>query len=329
MMQTLLEVHNLKTYFYTRRGVVRAVDSVSFDVRKGEIYGLVGESGCGKSVTALSIIRLVPNPPGKIVEGIVKLKGENLLEKSNKEMRSIRGKEIAMIFQDPLTSLDPVMKVGSQMLEAIKSHYDVSDTEALRMIMESLHSVGISDPDVRVQQYPFQLSGGLRQRIMIATALLCKPSLLIADEPTTNLDVTVQAQILTLIKNLRDTIGTSVLLITHNLGIVAWLCDRLSVMYAGKIVEQADTRSIFTQPLHPYTQLLLRAIPGKGAFKTRLETIEGDVPNLINVPTGCRFHPRCPYAKSICAVEEPALLDFEANHKVSCHIYHHKRWGEI
>lgn len=308
---------------------MRAVDSVSFDVRKGEIYGLVGESGCGKSVTALSIIKLIPNPPGKIVEGIVKLKGENLLEKSNKEMRSIRGKEIAMIFQDPLTSLDPIMKVGSQMLETIKSHYDVSDAEALTMIKESLHSVGISDPDVRIQQYPFQLSGGLRQRVMIATALLCKPSLLIADEPTTNLDVTVQAQILTLIKNLRDTIGTSVLLITHNLGIVAWLCDRLSVMYAGKIVEQADTRSIFTQPLHPYTKLLLKAIPGKVAFKTKLETIEGDVPTLVNIPPGCRFHRRCPYAKNICAIEDPNLLDFEANHKVSCHIYNHKHWEEF
>jgi oligopeptide/dipeptide ABC transporter ATP-binding protein len=324
----LLQVSELSTYFYTRRGVVKAVDSISFDIEKGEIHGLVGESGCGKSVTAMSIMKLVPDPPGKIVNGTIILNGENLISKSESEMRSVRGGEIAMIFQDPLSSLNPIMKVGKQMTDAIRAHRDVSNSEALKIAIEGLSRVRIPDAKIRAEQYPFQLSGGMRQRVTIATALVCKSSLLIADEPTTNLDVTIQAQILALIKELRDLTGTSVLLITHNLGLVAWLCDRFSVMYAGKIVEQGTTEEIFRNPMHPYTQLLLKSVPRLGNFKRRLEAIGGDVPDLVDVPTGCRFHPRCPIAKKMCSEKEPILLETQTEHAVSCHMQNYEGWEE-
>ncbi|GAG87424.1 unnamed protein product, partial [marine sediment metagenome] len=254
-------VRGLKTYFYTREGTVKAIDDISFDIKRGEIFGLVGESGCGKTVTSLSIIRLVPDPPGKIIDGDILFEGENLLIKNKHDMRDIRGGKISMIFQDPSSSLNPILTIGDQVMESIQKHQGLNKKQAEEKAIEILDSVGISNASLRLREYPFQFSGGMRQRIMISIAISCNPSLLIADEPTTNLDVTIQAQILSLIKKLSESKGISVLLIAHNLGIIAWLCDRVAVMYSGKIVECADTVTIFSDPKHPYTIALLECVP--------------------------------------------------------------------
>lgn len=314
----LLNVENLKTYFYTEDGVVPAVDGVSFSLDKGEALGIVGESGCGKSVTSLSIMRLVPNPPGKIIEGRIEFEGQDLLAKSEAEMRSIRGNDISMIFQEPMTSLNPLFTVGDQIMEAIILHQKVGRAEARARAVEMLRMVGIPSPERRVDEYPHQMSGGMRQRVMIAMALSCNPKLLIADEPTTALDVTIQAQILDLMRKLRRELGTSILLITHDLGVIAELVDKVVVMYAGKIVERADVQEIFANPTHPYTQGLLGSIPKLHEDRDRLQTIEGTVPNPYRMPPGCRFHPRCKEAKEICRLEEPPVLELAPGHSVQC-----------
>lgn len=321
MREELLSIHGLKTYFHTRKGTVKAVDGVSFDIKRGEIFGLVGESGCGKSVTALSIMRLVPDPPGKIVGGDVLFEGKNLLAKSEEEMRKIRGGGISMIFQDPTSSLNPLMKVGDQIVESIQEHQGLDKAEAREKVIEIMESVGISSPSLRFSEYPFEFSGGMRQRIMTTIAISSNPSLLIADEPTTNLDVTIQAQILDLIKSISESNDISVLFITHDLGLIAWLCNRVAVMYSGKIVELVDTQTLFADPEHPYTAALLKCVPKTtGRKQKRLKVIRGRVPDLINVPSGCRFHPRCPYAMEICSKEEPQTVEIAPGHLVSCHL---------
>lgn len=318
MGETLLEVRDLKTYFYTEDGVVLAVDGVSFSVDKGETIGIVGESGCGKSVTSLSVMRLIPNPPGKIVGGEIIFEGENILEKSEAEMRHIRGNEISMIFQEPMTSLNPVFTVGDQIMEAIMLHQKVGKREARKKTIEMLKLVGIPSAEKRVDEYPHQMSGGMRQRVMIAMALSCNPKLLIADEPTTALDVTIQAQILDLMLKLKEELGTAIMLITHDLGVIAETVNKVVVMYAGKIVESADVVSIFKKPEHPYTLGLLGSIPKVNEDRERLQVIEGVVPNPFNMPTGCRFHPRCSFVRDICKEEEPELVDVEDGHQVRC-----------
>jgi len=318
MGETLLEVRDLKTYFYTEDGVVPAVDGVSFSVDKGETIGIVGESGCGKSVTSLSVMRLIPNPPGKIVDGEIIFEGKNILEKSEAEMRHIRGNEISMIFQEPMTSLNPVFTVGDQIMEAIMLHQKVGKKEARKKTIEMLRLVGIPSAEKRVDEYPHQMSGGMRQRVMIAMALSCNPRLLIADEPTTALDVTIQAQILDLMLKLKEDLGTAIMLITHDLGVVAETVNKVVVMYAGKIVESADVVSIFKKPEHPYTLGLLGSIPKVNEDRERLQVIEGVVPNPFNMPAGCRFHPRCSFVRDICKEEEPELVDVEAGHQVRC-----------
>jgi oligopeptide/dipeptide ABC transporter ATP-binding protein len=296
----LLEVQHLKTQFFTDDGIVKAVDGVSFSIGYEETFGLVGESGCGKSVTALSIIRLISWPPGKIVEGKIFLGDENLLEKTEEDMQQIRGNKISMIFQEPMTSLDPVFTVGNEIMEAIQLHQGLEKEEAQEKAVEMLKIVGIPDPERRMKEYPHQLSGGMRQRVMIAMALSCNPKLLIADEPTTALDVTIQAQILRLMDKLKEEFQASVLLITHDLGVIAQQCENVGVMYAGEIVELGSVEAIFENPLHPYTVGLNKAIPRLDVDLGRLEIIEGMVPNLIEVPSGCRFHPRCLKAKDSC-----------------------------
>jgi len=318
MGEALLEVRDLKTYFYTENGVVPAVDGVSFSVDKGETIGIVGESGCGKSVTSLSVMRLIPNPPGKIVGGEIIFEGENILEKSEAEMRHIRGNEISMIFQEPMTSLNPVFTVGDQVMEAIMLHQKVGKREARKKTIEMLKLVGIPSAEKRVDEYPHQMSGGMRQRVMIAMALSCNPKLLIADEPTTALDVTIQAQILDLMLKLKEDLGTAIMLITHDLGVIAETVNKVVVMYAGKIVESADVVSIFKKPEHPYTLGLLGSIPKVNEDRERLQVIEGVVPNPFNMPTGCRFHPRCSFVRDICKEEEPELVDVEDGHQVRC-----------
>lgn len=329
MGETLLSVRGLKTYFYTREGTVKAIDDVSFDIKRGEIFGLVGESGCGKTVTSLSIMRLVPDPPGQIVDGDVLFEGEDLLAKSKQDMRDIRGGKIAMIFQDPSSSLNPVLTIGDQVMESIQKHQGFNKKQAEEKTIEILDLVGISNASLRLKEYPFQFSGGMRQRIMISIAISCNPSLLIADEPTTNLDVTIQAQILSLIKKISESKGISVLLITHNLGIIAWLCDRVAVMYSGKIVECADTITIFSDPKHPYTIALLGCIPKLDQNEKELRVIKGRVPNLIELPSGCRFHPRCPEAMNICSKEEPQTVEITTGHSISCHLYNQNIQGVI
>jgi len=325
--ERLLEVRNLRTHFRTEEGVVPAVDGVSFHVNRGETLGIVGESGCGKSVTSLSIMRLVPNPPGEIAGGEIIFQGENLLAKSEREMRRIRGNEIAMIFQEPMTSLNPVYTVGDQIAEAIELHQGLSRREALAKAVEMLRLVGIPSPEQRVREYPHQMSGGMRQRVMIAMALSCNPKLLIADEPTTALDVTIQAQILELMKELREKIGMAIMLITHDLGVIAEMAERVIVMYAGKVVEEADVFALFRRPLHPYTEGLLHSIPRLDQPKgQKLHVIEGVVPNPLNMPTGCRFHPRCPYATDRCRAEEPALEQVEPGRFTAC--WHWDRVGK-
>lgn len=315
----LLDIQDLKTYFFTEDGVVQAVDGVSFDIEPGQKVGLVGESGCGKSVTALSIMRLVPDPPGRIVEGKVLFQGRNLLDLNKEEMRRIRGASISMIFQDPMTSLNPVFTVGSQIDEAIQLHQGLEPVEAREKTIEMLNLVRIPNPDGVVEEYPHELSGGMRQRCMIAMALSCRPKLLIADEPTTALDVTIEAQILDLMDDLNDRLNTALLLITHDMGVIAEMCEKVAVMYAGTIVEMADVRTLFNDPQHPYTIGLLSSIPSIDIGREDLKIIPGAVPDLINPPSGCRFHPRCSFAKGICKRERPELVQVGNGHYVACH----------
>ena len=320
----LLEVKNLKTYFYTEDGVVRAVDGVNFEVYPGEVLGLVGESGCGKSVTSLSIMRLI-SKPGKVVEGEILLDGENLLTIPEDEMMKVRGNRISMIFQQPQTALNPVFKVGDQLAEVLNVHQDLGKDAGWRRAVALLKMVGVPDPERRAEAYPHELSGGMAQRVMIAMALACVPELLIADEPTTALDVTIQAQILDLMRDLRREMGTSVILITHDLGVVAEMAERVAVMYAGEIVEQTDVYSLFDQPLHPYTQGLIGSIPVLGQIKERLDVIPGSVPNLVNLPQGCRFAPRCQarfkHGLTICTEVKPDLIEIRPGHLVRCWLY--------
>ncbi len=318
MSDPLLAVDDLVTTFSTEEGLVTPVDGVSFTVERGETVGVVGESGCGKSVTSLSILRLVPSPPGRIAQGRILFEGQDLLTLSEREMRAIRGRDIAMIFQEPMTSLNPVFTCGDQILEALRRHQKVSATEARDQALELLHLVGIPLPEQRLGAYPHQLSGGMRQRIMIAMALCCHPRLLIADEPTTALDVTIQAQILDLLRHLKKQLSMAVLLITHDLGVVAETAERVVVMYAGKVVEEAPVRTLFHTPRHPYTEGLLRSIPRLDERRESLPVIEGMVPNLLDLPSGCRFHPRCPRAERRCREEAPALRSFGEGHRVAC-----------
>jgi oligopeptide/dipeptide ABC transporter ATP-binding protein len=320
----LLEVNNLQTHFPTRAGLVRAVDGVTFHIDSGELLGVVGESGCGKSITALSIMRLI-SPPGKILGGEIIFDGKNLLKLSDAEMRQIRGDDIAMIFQDPMTSLNPVFTVGEQIAEALRLHRKLSRKAAREAAIQAMKEVSIPDPARRVDDYPHQLSGGMRQRVMIAMALACDPKLLIADEPTTALDVTIQAQILELLDELRRSRELAVLLITHDLGVVAEVADRVAVMYTGRIVEESSVEELFARPKHPYTEGLLRSVPkltaADVAKKERLETIEGTVPSPTNLPPGCHFAPRCPHRMPRCTEEEIPLYDLEGGVKVRCVLY--------
>ena len=323
-MAHLLEVKNLHTYFQTREGLVCAVDGVSFYLDHGELLGLVGESGCGKSITALSIMRLVA-PPGKIVAGEIFFEGRNLLNFSNAEMRGMRGNDIAMIFQDPMSSLNPVFTVGEQIAEALRLHRRLSRSAARAAAVEAMREVAIPDPALRADDYPHQLSGGMRQRVMIAMALACDPKVVIADEPTTALDVTIQAQVLELLNNLRRTRELAVLLITHDLGVVAEVVDRVAVMYTGKIVEASPVDELFARPKHPYTEGLLRSVPkltAKGVLKSeRLQTIEGTVPKATALPPGCHFEPRCPYRMPRCREEEIPLYPVSESVSVRCVLY--------
>ncbi len=312
MPDPLLRVRDLRTYFVTEQGggTARAVDGVSFDLHPGETLGLVGESGCGKTVTSLSILRLIPEPPGHIRPGsYIEFEGRNLLTLAPKDLRAVRGNRIAMIFQEPMTSLNPVLTIGDQVAEAAIVHQRLSRSAGRARAIEMLQQVGIPEPDVRVDHYPHQLSGGMRQRVMIAMALICHPQILIADEPTTALDVTIQAQILELLSRLQQQLGMAVLLITHDLGVVAGSADRVVVMYAGQVVEAAPTNALFARPGHPYTEGLMASIPRLDRPRERLHSIPGSVPAATAWPTGCRFHPRCPYAWDKCRAEEPPLLD--------------------
>ena len=339
--ETLLKISDLRTYFDTESGVVKAVDGVSFRVRKNELFALVGESGCGKSITALSVMRLISCPPGRIVSGKITLDGVDLLALSERKMQDIRGSQISMIFQEPMTSLNPVFTCGSQIVEAIRLHRRLSQGEARRQAVDMLAMVGIPEPQQRYSEYPHQLSGGMQQRVMIAIALACNPKVLIADEPTTALDVTIQAQILDLLKDLQRQ-GQSILLITHDLGVVAEAADTVGVMYASRLVELSDVKSLFAGPLHPYTQGLFRSVPRLGEKKQRLETIPGSVPSPLHLPAGCAFHPRCPLTReralhaeandtenveeadgsfrvlARCARERPALLEVHPGHWCAC-----------
>ena len=318
-MSKLLEIKNLRTYFYTEEGVVRAVDGVSWDLEEGETLGLVGESGCGKSVSALSILRLIPRPPGRIVDGEIIFEGEDLLGVSDAEMRSIRGNRIAMVFQEPMTSLNPVLTIGNQLTEAITLHLGLERPEARARAIELLELVGIPEAPGRLDDYPHQFSGGMRQRVMIAMALSCNPKLLLADEPTTALDVTIQAQILELMAQLSRDLGTAVVIITHNLGVVSRYADRVNVMYAGKIVESGSTIDIFKRPRHPYTVGLMASVPRLDATEhIRLDAIDGQPPLLIDPIPGCSFEPRCDWAIDKCAQEEPELELKEERHWASC-----------
>ena len=318
-MAKLLEIKELTTYFYTAEGVVKAVDGVSYDLEEGETLGLVGESGCGKSVSALSVMRLVPWPPGKIIRGQVLFEGENLLELQDAEMRHIRGNKIAMVFQEPMTSLNPVLTIGRQLTETLELHMRMDKRKARERAAELLQIVGISDAERRLSQYPHQFSGGMRQRIMIAMALSCNPKLLIADEPTTALDVTIQAQILELMKALCRDFGTALIIITHNLGVVARYADRVNVMYAGKIIERGTAREIYGDPRHPYTLGLLHSVPRLDEpRKQKLDPIEGQPPDLIDLPAGCSFRERCRFAVERCATEMPPLMDVSNGHTSAC-----------
>lgn len=323
-MSRLLEVKNLKTYFYTDDGVAKAVDDVSFTLDKGETLGVVGESGCGKSVTALSIMRLIPEPPGKIAGGEILFKGKNVLNFTEKEMQELRGNDIGMIFQEPMTSLNPVFTCGDQIEEAVILHQKLSKEDAKKKAIEMLNLVGIPAPEQRYNEYPHQLSGGMRQRIMIAMALSCNPEILIADEPTTALDVTVQAQILELVKKLQSELGMGVIIITHDLGVIAEVSTKVVVMYASKVAEYGNVDQIFYNPKHPYTVGLLNSIPKLNSQIKRLATIEGNVPPPTDYPKGCHFCTRCTFVIDKCWVEEPPLVEVEKNHIAACW-----RTGEI
>ncbi|MGE0257419.1 MAG: ABC transporter ATP-binding protein [Alphaproteobacteria bacterium] len=324
--ENVVEVEGLRTFLFTRGGVVKAVDDVSFAVRRSETLAIVGESGCGKTMTALSLLRLVPNPPGRIVDGSIKIDGRDIVRLSEAEMRQIRGNEISMIFQEPMTSLNPVMTIGAQISETIRLHQDLSKSAALEKAVQMLRLVKIPAPEQRAKEYPHQLSGGMRQRAMIAMALSCNPRVLIADEPTTALDVTIQAQILDLILDLQDKLGTAVVLITHDLAVVAETAQRVIVMYAGKKVEEADVDELFAAPLHPYTHGLLGSIPhlavigGESAAQSaeRLQEIPGVVPPLTNLPPGCPFAPRCPYADDQCRTQFPPYEQKRPGHWAAC-----------
>jgi oligopeptide/dipeptide ABC transporter ATP-binding protein len=321
---TLLEVNNLKTYFYTEDGVVKAVDGVDLTVGRGEVLGLVGESGCGKSVTSLSIMRLI-GVPGKIVEGEITFDGRNLLELSESEMVHMRGNRMSMIFQQPQSSLNPVFKIGDQVAEVMQIHQNMGKEESWNKAVELLTLVGIPDPESKAHSFPHEVSGGQAQRVMIAMALALNPQLLIADEPTTALDVTIQAQILDLLRDLRTRMDTAVILITHDLGVISEMADRVAVMYAGRIVEQADIRTLFKKPVHPYTQGLMDSIPVLGTVKEVLDVIPGSVPNLVNLPPGCQFAPRCrariEHQLTICTQVEPQLIPYEPDHLCRCWLY--------
>ena len=319
-MKTLLEIKNLKTHFFTHEGTVKAVDGVSFKINQGETLGIVGESGSGKSVTALSVMRLIPHPPGKIVGGEIYFEGKDLLKLDDKEIRKMRGKKISMIFQEPMTSLDPVFTIGHEIGEVIQLHQGLNKEEIRKKSIEILRIVGMPDVEKRIDNYPHELSGGMRQRVMIAMALSCNPTLLIADEPTTALDVTIQAQILRLINDLKNKFGASVMLITHDLGVIAEMCDNVVVMYAGNIVEYTDVYTLFNNPLHPYTKGLIKSMPRMNVEAEHLDAIPGMVPNLLDLPSGCPFHPRCNLSFKKCVEEMPELIEIENSHLVRCHL---------
>jgi peptide/nickel transport system ATP-binding protein len=324
MGERLLDVKGLKTHFFTDEGVVRAVDGVDLHIDKGETLGVVGESGCGKTVTALSVMKLIPMPPGRIVEGQMLYGGRDLVTLPPAQMRKVRGKEISMVFQEPMTSLNPVFTIGEQIAEAIRLHEGLGRRAAMDKTVEMLKLVHMANPERRVKEYPHQLSGGMRQRVMIAMALSCNPKLLIADEPTTALDVTIQAQILDLLNELKAKLGMAVMLITHDMGVIAETAQRVMVMYAGKVVEEAPVKELFKEPLHPYTQGLLRSIPRidlAATQKQRLEAIPGVVPSLLDLPAGCRFAPRCQFVKPMYTEKEPALKEVRPGHKVACWLY--------
>jgi oligopeptide/dipeptide ABC transporter ATP-binding protein len=322
MAPNLLEIGDLRTYFFTEAGVVKAVDGISVTAKESQTIGLVGESGSGKTVTALSALRVVPRP-GRIVGGSIRFDGEDLLAKSEEEMRKFRGPKMAVVFQDPTTSLNPVYTVEKQLADILMLHMDMTKQEASRSALRLLERVGIPEPERRLRAYPHELSGGMKQRVAIARALSCEPRLLFADEPTTNLDVTIQAQVLELMKQLQKDLKMSMVMITHDMGIIADMAERVTVLYAGRVMEEADTTMLFTSPKHPYTEALLKAVPSVAETRT-LEVIPGNIPNLIEVPSGCVFHPRCKYAKDICMKEIPPLEKADEGHYVACH-----RWREL
>jgi len=318
-LATLLEVKNLKTHFFTMEGVVKAVDGVSYELNEGETLGLVGESGCGKSVSALSVMRLIPDPPGKIIDGEILLDGEDILKIGMEGMREVRGAKIAMVFQEPMTSLNPVLTVERQITETLQLHMGMSKLESQRESVNLLTRVGIPDPEMRIKQYPHQFSGGMRQRVMIAMALSCNPRLIIADEPTTALDVTIQAQILDLMKSLTTELGVALIVITHNLGVVARYADRVNIMYAGKVIERGEAHEIYSNPRHPYTVGLLRSVPRLDLpRRAKLDPIEGQPPDLINLPPGCAFRERCRWAIDKCATDTPELVETSDGHLSAC-----------
>ncbi len=321
MAAPLLQIKRLSVQFFTHQGVVRALEEVDLDIQPGEIMGLVGETGCGKSVMARSILRLIPEPPGKISGGEILFKSQDMLTLGSRRLREIRGNDISMIFQEPMSSLNPVFTIGNQMLEVIQLHQRVDRRRARQTAVEMLQQVSMPDAEQVLSKYPHELSGGMRQRAMIAMELSCRPALLIADEPTTALDVTVQAQVLTILADLVKRLGTSVLFISHDLGVIAQLCDRVSVMYAGKIVEAAPAAKLFAAPRHPYTRGLLRAIPALDEERELLQVIPGVVPRLVNPPGGCRFHPRCADRVAPCEAIVPQLQEVDTGHRVACHLY--------
>ena len=324
MTTSLLTVKELYTNFYLFEGQARVLDGVSFEMRKGETLGLVGETGCGKTVTAMSVLRLI-SEPGRIDDGEISFKGENLLEKTEKEMNRIRGKEISMIFQDPSASLNPLFTVGEQISQIIMRHQELEKDEARKEAQKLFNLVKLPDAQKMLNRYPFELSAGMQQRVMIAMALSSNPDLVIADEPTATLDVTIQDQILDLLMNLKQELGLSILLITHNLGIVAEICDRMGVLYAGFVVESGSKEAIFGNPSHPYTRGLLNALPKPGESKKKLNTIRGSIPNFLDPPSGCRFHPRCDYTMDICKHQKPPVYEIEPGHKVACYLFDPKK----
>ena len=328
-MKNLLEVKNLKTHFFTEDGIVPAVDGVDFELKPGETIGIVGESGCGKSVTSISIMKLIPSPPGRIVDGEILFEGKDLVKATESEMQHIRGNDIAMIFQEPMTSLNPVFTIGKQITEAIVLHQNLGKDDAKDRCIEMLKLVGIPRAEQAINEYPHQFSGGMRQRAMIAMALSCNPKLLIADEPTTALDVTIQAQIIELMKELKEKLNTAIMLITHDLGVVAEMSDHVIVMYAGRVVEEADVIDLFKDPKHPYTIGLMKSKPNLDNDSERLEVIPGAVPNPLNMPAGCAFNPRCSHVMDICTKTTPNLVVNEQGRKVRCWLFQDHEEGDV